>query len=676
MDYFKVAVEAYLPEPLTYSDELPDEPTKDFSFENLKLGTSVKVPLGNRTVNGLIVEKIAAQDGEYKLKSIKSLNEERPSLDSTFLAWAKWISKYYQWPLGLVLGQSFPPLKKTTSRKSTRASVIPFVEPTPPKTLTSEQEASYKSITQQTGFHNNLIFGVTGSGKTEIYLRLLEDVLARNQRGIVLVPEISLTPQLINRFSARFPDQIAVIHSALTPREKTDQWWSIVEGDKKILIGARSALFCPLPNLGLIVVDEEHEASFKQDTKFKYNGRDAAIMLAKFKNCPIVLGSATPSLETWNNTLEGKCKLHTLKARVEDRAMPNIKIVDIKDSREANKNSELPFWMSEELFEGIKNALENNNQSALFLNRRGMAQSVLCESCGFVLECPNCSISLTLHNNKYLSCHYCDYGDVLKEECPSCKQPTIKPLGMGTELVETDIQKLFPEARVGRADRDEIRTRLDLEDLITKMEANEIDILIGTQMIAKGLDFPHLTFVGLVLADVSFNIPDFRSAERSFQLLTQVSGRSGRHIQDGGEVVIQTYNPNYPSLIYAKNNDFSSFAEQELQNRKELLYPPFGKLASLKIISSHQSRAENTANRLTQRAQTLKSKYPEYEPLMILGPAQAPLFKLQNKYRYHLLLKSPTSQLLSQFSKQLLIDQKWVDSATKVQIDIDPINML
>jgi primosomal protein N' (replication factor Y) len=463
-----------------------------------------------------------------------------------------------------------------------------------PPVMTEEQHASFESISKFKTFSSHLVFGVTGSGKTEIYLRLLEKVLEEGKTGIVLVPEISLTPQLIQRFSRRFGDKIAALHSQLTDRERTTQWWDIIEGRKRILVGARSALFCPIQNLGLIIVDEEHEPSYKQDEKLKYNGRDAAVMLAKQADCPIVLGSATPSLETWKNAVEKKYHLHTLKNRVANRSLPDMLVVDLREekaSEEAQKLKEekyshLPFWMSPLLFEKMRSTLDDGYQAALFLNRRGVAQMVLCPACGHTRECPNCDINLTLHHHTHLVCHYCDYHESLKNKCPDCSEGHLEAMGLGTELLENDLAKLFPDKKIARADRDEIQTRTDLEDLILGMEEGTIDILVGTQMIAKGLDFPKLKLVGLVLADVGFNLPDFRATERSFQLITQMSGRSGRHVKPGespGTVVIQTYNPEHESLVFAQKHDFEGFAQQELNNRSALSYPPVGKLLGFRL---------------------------------------------------------------------------------------------
>jgi primosomal protein N' (replication factor Y) (superfamily II helicase) len=670
-EFWSVAVDAPIAEPLTYSASVEHS-------QVLKRGHLVKVPLGKRSVNGVILSASEKSKNEkFVIKQIQDISSEYRPLPEFFLKWLEWLANYYVHPLGSVVSAAYPPLKKADKpRKSQRAPVVPTLAAKAAPKLTQEQEQVFASIQQNQGFSTNLLFGVTGSGKTEVYLRLLEETLKRNQRGLVLVPEISLTPQLVHRFAERFGDQIAVLHSQLTDRERTNQWWDIVEGKKKILIGARSALFCPIEDLGLIIVDEEHEPSFKQDEKLKYHGRDAAVMLGKFANCAVVLGSATPSLETWKNAIDGRYVLHEMKSRVENRSLPDVQVVDL---RTQEKNSDLPFWLSPLLFQSMASTLERGDQSAVFLNRRGVAQVVLCPLCGYTHECPNCDITLTLHGKSHLVCHYCDYHEDMKLSCPSCKEGEIKPVGLGTELIETDLQRLFPEARIARADRDEIQNREALEDLIQKMEKGEIDILVGTQMIAKGLDFPKLNLVGLALADVGFNLPDFRATERSFQLITQVSGRAGRHQKSGesaGQVVVQTYNPDHPSLVFAKEQDYRAFATFELAQREPLGYPPHGKLVSFRIQGTQLSKVQETARLLADRCHQLKQQIQIYDKIEVLGPAEAAIAKLRGQFRYHLLLKGPDHRGLNAFCHQVLGDQKWLTSGTRLSLDVDPLHLL
>ncbi|MDZ4661232.1 MAG: primosomal protein N' [Pseudomonadota bacterium] len=665
--FYKVGVDAPLDEGLTYS----------YSGE-LSIGQSVIVPLGSRKVTGIILGLAADHSSsKFKVKSILEAHSEWPILKPKLLEWLVWLSRYYQYPVGQVASLSFPPLSKNTKRKTSKAPLIdPKILKTKKHPLTAEQTMCFNKISATSGFGVHLLFGVTGSGKTEVYLELFEEVLRAGKQGMFLVPEIALTPQLVNRFAARFGNAIGVIHSHLTEREKTTQWWEMCEGKKQILIGARSALFCPLPNLGLIVVDEEHEQSFKQDEKLRYHARDAAVMLAKLFDIPVVLGSATPSMETWHNAMTGKYQIHEMKYRVENRSMPTIEIVDLK---KPTPESELPFWLSPTLYEQLKKNLSRGEQSALFLNRRGTAQLVLCPGCGFTSQCPNCAVSLTLHGKKHLVCHYCDYSETLKEKCSECKIGELKSIGLGTEKIEEDIASLFPTARLARADRDEIQNREQLEEFIKDIEDHKTDIIIGTQMIAKGLDFQKLTLVGVVLADIGFNMPDFRASERSFQLITQVSGRSGRHISADklpGRVIIQTFNPEHLSLNFAIKNDYRGFANQELSFREKLGYPPFGRLAAFRIKGIDKAQALESAQKLSSLANALKKKYENFSKVEVLGPAEAPLAKLHGQYRYQLLVKAQQANHLNQFCQVLVVQKNIGDSKVKVQVDIDPLNLL
>ncbi len=665
--YWSVAVNAPLMEALTYLDN------KD--IEGIKPGVFVEVPLGKRRATGLVLRDSAAPS-EFVAKPIAAVLPESFEVDEGYLRWIEWIAQYYFFPVGQVASLILPPLlKKGTRKKKNLFESVPKGVAEPLR-LTEEQENCIKAIQQHVGFKTHLLFGVTGSGKTEVYLNLFSKTLEQGRSGLFLVPEISLTPQLVRRFVQRFGDNVGVIHSHLTDRERTDQWWDMVEEKKKILIGARSALFCPLKNLGLIVLDEEHEPSFKQEERLKYHARDAAIRLGQIRGCPVVLGSATPSLESWNNVKEGKFEIHRMSSRVESRKMPNVEIVDLKDVK---KTDDLPFWLSQNLHDGIVSSLQKREQVALFLNRRGVANIVLCPLCGKTEGCPNCDISLTLHSRTHLICHYCDFHKPLPEACSTCREGQLTPLGLGTEKVEEDIRRSFPQARVARADRDEITSREDLESLISNMENGEIDILIGTQMIAKGLDFARLNLVGLVLADVGFNLPDFRASERSFQLLVQVSGRSGRHLaadQDPGKVIVQTYNPEHPSLQYAQFTDYEGFAGYELQNRKELGYPPTGRLVSIRLQSQKLGAVEEACHRLLHRAELLKTKDPRFQELELLGPTQAALAKLRGYFRFHMLIKAKNVTVLHLFLKRLSYKTDWLPSGVRWMLDVDPIHLL
>jgi len=650
----------------TYEDHLDEE---------LHPGTSVKVPFGksNRQVHGLVIQEATESPSGFEIKKISQKDPHRPPLNQKMIQWLQWVSSYYAHPLGKVHQLVFPPLPpRSTPRTKRKTSPIPDVPPGQPPVLSKEQSDVVTNIPLDR-FQTHLLHGVTGSGKTEVYIRLIEEVVALGKTALVLVPEISLTPQLLHRFAERFAEDVAVIHSQLTPREKTEQWWSVVEGKKRLLIGARSALFCPIPDLGIIVIDEEHESSFKQDEQLKYHARDAAIVRAQIENCPIVLGSATPSLETWNNVLENKYCLHSMRSRVAERPQPKIEIVNM--TKKEPYGIELPHWLSPKLYEKMVHNYNNQMQTALFLNRRGMAPSVQCYDCGFVYECPNCDISLTLHGNNNLVCHYCEYFERSSDTCPECQVGEPKAYGLGTEAVEKDIQKLFPEGRILRADRDEIHSREAIEDLIQQMERREVDFLVGTQMIAKGLDFPHLTLVGLVLADIAFNIPDFRASEKSFQLCTQVSGRAGRH-QDLGEVVIQTYKPEHPSLTFAQAYDFVGFMDQELKNRETFLYPPFCRISAVKFSGIRQNEVEGFARDVASFARALVDKFESLKGTSILGPCPAPLSRIKNRYRYHMLIKGTNPKALTFINGKVADFVSRSKSKIKCQIDQDPQSLM
>lgn len=701
---WNVALDAPLG-PLSYL--IPDSMAPD----KVVRGASVLVPLGPRKVHGILLEENTKPPTGVKMKAVLELVDERPRLPSVYIEWLEWLSKYYVYPLGQTAECVFPPLKKGKLKKdgtritSRKAPIVDTSSATEKQdhsiNLTAAQTSVVDAISSEPGFRAHLLYGVTGSGKTEVYMELIARTIARGEQALVLVPEIALTPQLIERFARRFGDEIAVIHSHLTPREKTDNWWAAQEGSKKVLIGARSALFCPLEKLGLIVIDEEHEPSFKQDETLRYHARDAAVMLAKLRGHPIVLGSATPSLETWQNAMTNRYRLHRLPTRIHGVKMPEVEVVDLRESRDLDRQTgretliqpsagegavSRPFWLSKELLQALTQTLDRGEQAALFLNRRGVAQAVVCHACGHSPECPNCEVALTLHGRSNLVCHYCDYHETMREICAACGDGEPKPLGLGTERVEQDLKKLFPGARLLRMDRDEIQSREDLEDAIAKIENREVDILIGTQMIAKGLDFPGLTLVGLVMADIAFNLPDFRASERAFQLLTQVAGRAGRHLKDrAGRVVLQTYNPDHPSIQFTLNHDYEGFAAHDLEFRDMLQYPPHGRLAALKFSGPDLSTVEKAAQRVAVIARKLAESGKEKANISILGPAPAPLAKLRNLFRYQILIKgqsggAPVSSFCRTLSEHLDSLLKTpanpLPPKVKLAVDIDALNLL
>ena len=515
-----------------------------------------------------------------------------------------------------------------------------------------------------------LLHGVTGSGKTEVYLQAIRATLARGKTAIVLVPEISLTPQTVERFKSRFaddPETIAVLHSHLSEGERHDEWHKLHAGRARIVIGARSAVFAPLENLGLIVVDEEHENSYKQEEAPRYHARDVAVVRAKMENCVVVLGTATPSLESYANAQRGKYLLSQLTQRIDGCHMPLIRIVDLRLERRKEKAAAI---LSEKLRTAIADRLTKSEQTILFLNRRGFSTSLLCSHCGKARDCPNCSVALTFHRaNARLSCHLCGHSAAVPKRCPECREDALIYAGFGTEKVESTVSAIFPEAVVKRMDADSMTRKEAYRETLHAFRSGKIDILVGTQMIAKGLHFPNVTLVGIINADLALHLPDFRAGERTFQLLTQVAGRAGRG-EAPGEVFVQTYTPFSPSIQFARHHDFAGYFEQELEFRERCDFPPFRHAVLVTIRSEHEARASFSAETLFRR---LKEALPnEY---MLGDPAPAPLEKLQGSYRFHILIRGEAILRLSRLLREVL-DKLPFPEDVAVAVDIDPYQLL
>lgn len=529
--------------------------------------------------------------------------------------------------------------------------------------LPDQQTACWK-ITAATEQETFLIHGVTGSGKTEIYLQTIEAKLKEGKEAIVLVPEISLTPQMVERFKSRFGSEVAVLHSALSSGEKYDEWRKIERKEARVVVGARSAVFAPLENLGIIIIDEEHEASYKQEDNPRYHARDVAIWRANKYQCPVVLGSATPSLESFARAKKGVYTLIELPSRVNNRAMPEVSVVDMRE--ELRKENRTEF--STELLEKIKDRIAKKEQTVLMLNRRGYSSFVMCRDCGYVVECPNCDISLTYHqSSNQMKCHYCGHEERVPQKCPSCEGEHIRYFGTGTQKVEESLTKLIPEARVIRMDVDTTRTKGAHEKLLKSFRNHEADILLGTQMIAKGLDFPDITLVGVLNADTMLHLPDFRASERTFQLLTQVSGRAGRH-ERTGEVVVQSYNPEHYSIEFAKKHDFIGFYNHEMQLRKMGSYPPFYYLTMINVSDENEMKAIRT---IQEMAQFLRGKLgPD---AVVLGPVPSTITRIKNKYRYQCIIKYKIEPDLKKELKTLITHyQKDQQKGLTITIDVQP----
>ncbi|HZE57477.1 MAG TPA: primosomal protein N' [Chthoniobacterales bacterium] len=515
-----------------------------------------------------------------------------------------------------------------------------------------------------------LLHGVTGSGKTEIYLQAIHTALARGKTAIVLVPEISLTPQTVERFKSRFAEtqeMVAVLHSHLSEGERHDEWHKINAGRARIVVGARSAVFAPLENLGLIVVDEEHETSYKQEDAPRYHARDVAVVRAKLEGCTVLLGTATPSLESYHNAMQGKYRLLKLTQRVDNCQMPLMRIVDLRQERRKEKVAAI---LSEKLRAAISARLEKGEQTILFLNRRGFSTSLLCSNCGEARDCPNCSVALTFHRGAArLTCHLCGHTAAVPKKCPACSQDALIYSGFGTEKVEANVAQLFPDATARRMDADTMSRKDAYRETLLAFRAGKIDILVGTQMIAKGLHFPNVTLVGIINADLALHMPDFRAGERTFQLLTQVAGRAGRG-ETPGEVFVQTYTPFSPSIQFARHHDFAGYFEQELEFRERCDFPPFKHVILITVRSAHEGRAKLSAETIARR---LKEALP---PEFILNaPAPAPLEKLQGQFRFHILLRGEAIMRLSRLVRETL-DKLPLPEDVVAAVDVDPYQLL
>jgi primosomal protein N' (replication factor Y) len=514
-----------------------------------------------------------------------------------------------------------------------------------------------------------LLFGVTGSGKTEVYLQAIDHVMKKGRGCIVLVPEISLTPQTVDRFRSRFGDTVAVLHSELSCGERHDEWHRVHAGEARIVIGPRSAVFAPVHRLGLIVVDEEHEHSYKQEEAPRYNARDVAVMRGRQDGCAVVLGSATPSLESYYNAQIGKYRLARMLHRVDHREMPVMRIVDLR--QELEKEGRLNVF-SRDLKDAIQARIERAEQTILFLNRRGFATSLLCPSCGAVARCQNCSVAMTYHKTSdRLLCHICGAQQAVPQRCPNpeCRDPAFKFAGIGTQRVEEVLRKLFPQARVERMDSDTMTRKDAYRKTLGAFRAGRIDILVGTQMIAKGLDFPGVTLVGVVLADLSLHLPDFRAGERTFQLLTQVAGRAGRGDR-AGEVIVQTFSPFHPAIQAARRLDYDGFAAEELEFRRELGYPPYGRLVAITLRGAQEELVQMTGAQLAEKISALVDA-----EVRVGGPTPAPLAKARGEFRYHIILRAPTTRRATDPVKAVLREFKWPDAITW-SIDVDALSLL
>lgn len=643
----------------------------------IKTGSRVLAPFRRKDTVGIVValgskppvSSLREEMGEQisgkaiVLKPIKSLLDEEPFVPHSLLQVVKWVGHYYMSTSGLALKNAVPSAF-FTGRKAGTSRVASHDAIKKPKKidLTSEQRRALDAINRaDNGVF--LLHGVTGSGKTEVYIRAIKS-LPEGRKAIVLVPEIAVTTQVIERFRSSFRDDVVLFHSGLSVGERITSWQKMRQGNARVVIGVRSAVFAPLENLGLIIVDEEQEASYKQFEGLRYNARDVALARAKLEGFKIILGTATPSLETFYAAKKGKFKYIEIKHRIEKRPLPCVEIVDMT---KADRQS---FSLSTRLLRALQENMSGGHQSLIMLNRRGYSPFFMCTDCGHTHKCPACSITLIYHKDtNALKCHYCGSYLQPKTTCPNCGGARVTCLGTGTQRVEEELQRLIPGLSFQRMDRDTTRKKLAHYRIVKQMEEKKIDMLLGTQMVAKGHDFPDVTLSAVVSADIALNLPDFRSAERAFQLFTQLAGRAGRG-DVSGKAIIQTYEPEHYAFQYIRHHDYKGFYKKEIELRKELNYPPFSRF--LRIVLSF--RTKDAADRIMKSATKRTGKIDE-SGIDILGPAPAPIEKIRNFWRWHLILKGRNAKSLRQAASRILEQIKDI-RGIKVDVDVDPINLL
>lgn len=694
-------------------------------IEKIKIGMRVKVPFASRELEGFVLDLVNSTDDNYELKEIISIVDEEPILNNELLHLGKFMSKKYFSTLISCYQTMLPKALKAQNKTTINKKMIKYVElcsnsfpklkPNQEKIveylringkvkkeevnkisvsgvntlikngiiieslieeyrlvtkdinkkketfkLTVEQQEAKNKILSQTQSSVFLLHGVTGSGKTVVYMEIVEEMLNRGKDSIFLVPEISLTPQMVYHFKSRFGDEVAVLHSRLSEGEKYDEYRKIVEGKVHIVVGARSAVFAPFKNLGAIIIDEEHTTSYKQDNNPKYSAIEIAIERAKNNNAIVILGSATPSLETYARSIKGLYTLVELKHRVNTNNLPLVEIVDM--SKEKHRGS----IFSSRLITEVNKRLEEHEQIILLLNRRGYSSFITCSNCGYTAKCTHCDITLTYHKtSNTLRCHYCGYADKMNDICPSCGEKAIKTLGTGTEKVEEEIKKVF-NARVVRMDLDTTSKKGSHEKIITAFKNHEYDILLGTQMIAKGLDFSNVTLVGVINADTSLMIPNYRSNEYTFQLLMQTAGRSGRG-EKKGSVIIQTFNPEHYAITLASKHDYIDFFKQEMEVRRKLSYPPYYYLIYIKVIGKDYNKISVESNKIASiLTRELKNS-------KILGPTTCSVFKLNGLFRFGIIIKYKKEEKMEEVLQSLVNHYKG-NQTVKVDIDVNPNN--
>lgn len=667
MIYLQIVLNLPLNQTFTYS-YIPLEKENELEPE---IGKRAEIMFGNKKTTGFIVEisndipKECPVEKE-KIRPIKRVLDKEPLFTKDLVETATWLSRYYLCSLGEAIFSMIP-----SGRRETSLGGFNFEEEissTKKNILSDEQQTAIQEImdnafNEKQINHYHYLYGPTGTGKTEVFLQLTEEVLKRGKSVIYLVPEISLTGQVAQSVNERFGNTAAILHSGLTPSQKLTQWNRILHKEAKIIVGARSAVFAPAPDLGLIIIDEEHDGSYKSGNNPRYHARQVAMHRAKQLNIPLLMGSATPSVEAWQGMKNGSIIAHKLSKRLAGGSMPQINLIDLNQMN-------IEGCISEPLEQEINNCLSHKHQAILFLNRRGFTHFFKCNSCGYELKCKNCSVPLTLHKNQNrLKCHYCGWSTTPPESCPKCGSLDIGTAGFGTEFIEAEAKAKFPNANILRLDTDSLTNKEELLQKLEDFKQGKYDILLGTQMVAKGLNFKNLELVGVILADSGLHMPDFRAGERTFSLITQVAGRAGRYFPDG-KVFVQTYSPGREPIFYACKNQIVKFYESELEQREMLDFPPFSRLLRIVFRSASKQLAMETASAASKILEENKQK-----GLEILGPSECPIEKINSNYRYQILLKGSSIIPLQAAARKLLFDYTH-NQQVYIEYDVDPVSLL
>lgn len=662
----------------TFSYRIPPE-----LASKTKVGVRVRIPFKNREMTGYLVatKEVKVQEG---LKPVSEFLDEEAVLSASMLELTHWISRYYGCGWGEAIENALPRWvrygKRAERGLKKEGGILAPAEGARLEEfrLSRDQQKATEVIGRSLEEENPkpiLLHGITGSGKSEIYIRAIRIVLSRGASAICLVPEIALTEQLRRFFLQHFGSDLEILHSKLSEGERFRAWRQLQQGEKKVVLGPRSAVFAPVSRLGILILDEEHEGSYKQETSPRYHAREVARWRARHENALLLMGSATPSLETMHQAERGEVTRLDLASRIDQRELPKVEILDLSElvSRERRM-----VILTGRMASEVQQNLARKEGTLLLLNRRGFSTAVHCPHCGKPESCPSCHVSLTFHQEDVrLLCHYCNFSKAAPEGCSSCKAPVLKFSGFGTEKVESEVARRFPHARIARLDADSVRRKGSHERILADFRQQKIDILIGTQMIAKGFDFPHVTLVGVIFADTGLVLPDFRSAERTFQLLTQVAGRAGRGSKPG-RVIIQTLSPDHPSIRFAKDHDYASFYRHETRERAEYGYPPWRRLLNLIIRSRNEKKAHQFArgvhDRLREEWRSLFEQAPP-ENIEMMGPSPLPFYRLRGHFRWHLMLKIPPHLDITDPLAAFLVKQR-KPSGVAYALDVDPLNIL